>query len=85
MNFEQTRLAAEEEERFQRLVAEKMAADSGDLTEDEFIAATVKAINDAAAELNPNHGELTYEMKSTNSKCDYSTTKPKRLEVASRD
>jgi hypothetical protein len=63
MNFEQSRIAAEEHEKFKQLVAEKHAAmDRDDMSDDEFIAMTVRAINEASEELDPDHGELKYEL-----------------------
>jgi hypothetical protein len=64
MNFEKSRIAAEEGERFKALVAEKHGTYYREnMTDDEYVAMTVRAVNGACQELNPESGELTYELQ----------------------
>lgn len=57
-SFEQERIDRERGEKFHALVAAKLALLGGDAS----IEGVTAAINKASAELEPNDGELTYEM-----------------------
>lgn len=58
LTFEEQQIAREESEAFQQLVAAKVAQ----LGEDPSIEDFAAAVNDASIEMDPDDGELKYEL-----------------------